>query len=135
MQRNKYLDDLGIPIEVYNHKLRFDKRHFKWWKQRRDYGFDDRETWNLDYELVAWLYSHCMMFKEKAGDVVELEYHKFTYDGKEYTQLEIIDYIIECLGEYLKIGASWKVGSIGEAQEKVIKALHLWAEVWPAMWW
>lgn len=133
MQRNKYLDDLGIPIEEYSRKFSFNKRQFRWWKQRRDYGFDDRETWNLDYEFIEWLYSHCMMYKEKAGDVVNLEFHKVTWDDKEYTQIEIIDFIIESTREYLKESAKWNLSN--ETMKKVQCALHLWAEVLPAMWW
>ena len=59
MQRNKYLDNLGIPMKDYgtNWRPKKDKRIWKWRKQRKDYGFDEVETWALDIVFIEWLYS------------------------------------------------------------------------------
>lgn len=53
------------------------------------------ECWNLDYELVKWLNVHLKVYKNDASRIVDLEYDKFKYKKKEYTQLEIIDRLIE----------------------------------------
>lgn len=45
--------------------MRFDKRHFKWWKQRRTRGFDDRELWNLDYTILKFVYPRLKAFRDK----------------------------------------------------------------------
>ena len=54
-----------------------------------------KECWNLDYELVKWLNEHLKVYKKEAIKVVNLEYYKFEYKRKEYTQLEILNRLIE----------------------------------------
>ena len=54
-----------------------------------------RECWNLDYHLMEWLNEHLKVYKKEANKVVNLEYYKFNFKGKEYTQLQIIDTLIE----------------------------------------
>jgi hypothetical protein len=44
--------------------MRFDKRHFRWWWQRRTQGFDDRELWNLDYTTLKFLYPRLKAFRD-----------------------------------------------------------------------
>ena len=60
-----------------------------------------KECWNLDYELVKWLNEHLKVYKEDASKHIDLEYYKFTYKRKEYTQLEIIDRLVE-ITDYLQ---------------------------------
>ena len=78
-QRNKYLDDLGISIEKYGTNFcdKKDSRWKKWKKERKKYGFDARECWNLDSIFVEWIYSHFMKYKEDCN--VDLTVHKFEY--------------------------------------------------------
>lgn len=135
MQRNKYLDDLGIKQKDYgtNFCNPFDKRQPYWKQEQKLYGFDSRETWNLDHTFIEWLYSHCMMFKERAGIIVELTHPVFEYDGKSFTLLEAVDYIIECTKMYLIEDAFDEKTS--STYKKVQYAVHLWAEILPAMWW
>lgn len=53
------------------------------------------ECWNLDYELIKWLNEHLKVYKEDSSKVVNMEYHKFKYKKEEYTQLQILDRLIE----------------------------------------
>ena len=48
------------------------------------------ETYNVDYELIKWLNEHLKMYLEIAGKKIDLDYHKFNFRGKEYTQRELI---------------------------------------------
>lgn len=75
--------------------LRIIKRNIKYWFQRRTRGWSDDETWNLDYEFIKWINSRFKKYKEKTIGIVDLEYHTFTYKRKKYTQLELIDKVIE----------------------------------------
>lgn len=36
-------------------RLGFDRRHFRWWWQRRTRGFDDRELWSLDATIARFI--------------------------------------------------------------------------------
>lgn len=76
-------------------KLRTLKRNIKYWFQRRTRGWSDDETWNLDYEFIKWINSRFKRYKKLASKNICLTYHNFTYKGKEYTQLELIDKVIE----------------------------------------
>ena len=53
------------------------------------------ECWSLDLSLVEWLNEHLEVFKKEATQIVDLEYNKYTYKKKIYTQLQIIDRLIE----------------------------------------
>lgn len=90
----KYLDDIGVTNrpDTWNKN---DSRQEVWKAQRELYGFDERETWNLNYTFNLWLYERLKMYKEYAD--IDLDYHKFEYEGIEYTQNQMIDMILERL--------------------------------------
>ena len=69
------------------------ERDSKWREQRRIYGFDSRETWNLDYTFFCWLYERLAMFKEV--NCIDLNFHEFNINGKTLTQGECIDKMLE----------------------------------------
>ena len=78
------------------------RRNIKYWFQRRTRGWSDDECWNLDYSFIKWINSRFKKYKEQASKIVDLEYHKFTYKRKKYTQLELIEKIICLTDEYVK---------------------------------
>ena len=133
-QRNKYLDDLGIPIEKYGTNF-LDNRDYRWqsWmKEQKEYGFDARECWNLDITFVEWLYSHLSKYLEDT--IVNTEYHHFEYretdesEPKDVTFGEAIDIIREACKEYLK--------SPEFDREFLPKNIMiLLGDIMPALWW
>ena len=136
MQRCKYLDELGIKIEKYgtNFTDEEDKRSNEWKQQRELYGFDERETWNLNEIFIQWIYTRVKMYKEIS--CVNTEYHKITYQDKEITQGEAIDRILELAKEILQ-------NDFYSTDIKVIEMIYnnsreicdLWKEILPLMWW
>lgn len=134
-QRNKYLDDLGLKPQEYgvNFTWTNDKRKKKWKKQQKKYGFDSRETWNLNYQFAQWLYCRLKMYFKEASKIIDLDYYKFEYQGKTYTQKEAIVKMIKWLKYYLKNVDT--DGNEEKALEKCKKATELWAIVFPTMWW
>ena len=126
MQR-KYLDDLGITnrLDTWNPD---DSRQSQWEEQRKIYGFDERETWSLETAFYFWLYERLKMYLEYS--IVDLNFHKFEYKGKTYTQKQMIDMMIERLEEYLT----------DETDEKSFEKYpneicEIWALVLSAMCW
>ena len=103
MQHNKYLEDLGIPLKDVgaNFSDVNDKREKEWARKQEIYGFDERETWALDRYFIEWLYSHLKMYLERADDVIDLEFYKFKFENKEYTQKEAILFIIDACENFL----------------------------------
>jgi hypothetical protein len=131
MIKNKYLEELGIPTCKYgtNWVSDDDPRQEAWEKQRKECGFDSRECWNLDHTFIEWLYCHLCMYKEDTNDRVNLTFHKFIFEHKEITQEEAIDIIIDACKDYLTKEESEEIFI------KTQKAVHLWAIIFPAMWW
>lgn len=129
---HKYLDELDYynPIEKWGGPD--DKRSPIWEKERELYGFDSRETWDLDYVLYLWLYEHLRMYMARAGEVVDLTYHKFTYKGNEYTQAQLINMMLERLWyRFTEDYDEWN-----EEDAAYVKEIgEIWAVVLPAMWW
>ena len=80
-----------------------------------------------------WLYERLKMFVEIGGQVVDLNFHKFDFKGKEYTQLELINMIIERLEYYFKREDLFV--SSEEEYEPIKEIGEIWALVLPAMWW
>lgn len=124
----KYLDQLGIPLTKQNTNFcdKKDKRWKDWKKQQKEYGFDERETWNLDYMFVEWIYTRFRMFKEIGGETVDLTYHKFKYKDIEITQKEAIDYILIACDQYLTDD------DVHNLPPEIYKLLE---EIMPCMWW
>ena len=134
MSRHKYFED--IENKSFEHPSKWgnlinDTRQKTWYNERRKYGFDSRETWNLNSVFYIWLYEHLMMYKEKASKIVDLECYKFEYKGETLTQIECIDRMIEGCKLYIQDSEPYDK----EIQEKIKSVVEIWAMVLPYMWW
>lgn len=110
--------------------LRIIKRNIKYWFQRRTRGWSDDETWNLNYEFIKWVNSRFKKYKELASKIVDLENHKFTYKRKKYTQLELIDKVIELSDEY--IDSDFLEDKLDQIKNEIFDIFKL---VFWTMWW
>ena len=128
----KYLDDIGEDYS-WVWEPEGSERDELFEKEREIYGFDSRETWSLDYVFYMWLYERLKMYIEYAGEIVNLNFHKFVYKEKEYTQLELINMMIERLESYFKKEDLFV--SSEEEYEPIKEIGEIWALVLPAMWW
>ncbi len=128
----KYLDDLGVPQDCrpdgWNEG---DERQGQWAKEREIYGFDERETWSLDYSFYLWLYERLKMYLEKGGSD---DLHTYKIGKEKLTQQECIDRMID--GCIIRIKDDRYYGGLTkEEKKKVDDVLKIWAVVCPAMWW
>lgn len=128
----KYLDDIGEDYS-WVWEPEGSERDELFEKEHEIYGFDSRETWSLDYVFYMWLYERLKMYIEYAGEIVNLNFHKFVYKEKEYTQLELINMMIERLESYFKKEDLFV--SSEEEYEPIKEIGEIWALVLPAMWW
>lgn len=110
--------------------LKIIKRDIKYWFQRRTRGWSDDETWDLDYEFIKWINSRFKKYKELASKIVDLEYHKFTYKRKKYTQLELIDKVIELSDEY--IDSDFLEDKLDQIKNEIFDIFKL---IFWTMWW
>ena len=127
--KRKYLDDIGVTDrpDLWN---KDDKRQEEWAEERETYGFDERESWNLDLSFRLWLYERLKYFLEVAP--ISLDYHIFEYQGEDYTQEQLINMILE----RLEFSFKPSYNDLDYKQlDYVNEAAHMWALVMPAMWW
>ena len=126
---HKYLDNIGVTNTPWNWRK---EDSFRWRHERQVYGFDSRECWDLDYTFYLWLYERLMKYIEDADPVVDLTWTKIEYNGKTYSQRELIDKMLKRLRAYFN-------DDIDEYDEDDYKWLHeieaIWAVILPAMWW
>lgn len=92
-----------------------------------------RECWNLDYSFCDWLNKHLKVFKRDASKLINLEFHKYEYKGKEITQLEVIDRLIELTDYY--IYTEDYLTDLDIDVEKVDEMLDLFKLVFYDLWW
>ena len=98
-RRNRYLDELGIPRSLYCGNFVREKKFYRL-LQRYRYGSDYRDIFNMEVSFAEWLYSHMRMSKENS--VHDDTMHSVVFDENEYTIEEVVDWIIEKTGAFLK---------------------------------
>ena len=103
------------------------------WSKKKLRKKISRECWNLNYEFIVWLKQHLPVYVEEAGEIVDLEYHKFNYKGKEYTQLQLINRMIE-LVNYLT-GNERYFDFDQVPVEKTEELLEIFTLTFPSLWW
>lgn len=116
--------------------LRIIIRNIKYWFQRRTRGWSDDETWNLNYEFILWLNSRFKKYREQAIKIVNLEYYKFEYKDKIYTQLQVIDRIIE-LTDYIINNDYYEMmwSDVEHLEAMKNEIFDLFKMSFGAMWW
>ena len=137
-QRNKYLEDIGLKPEECgtNFCTKKDDRNKKWKKQREKYGFDSRETWNLNDMFYEWLYSRLSMYIEVASKIVDLSYHTFEYTPTGESEPKIVTQ-----GEAIEIiRAEAKRMILADILDSDYKPFDenimiLFYKILPALWW
>lgn len=98
MRKHYYLDKINIkPFFFDNYK---DRRKKQWKKERKKYGFDERETWSLNFTMIVLLYERLMMYNEV--NCINTDFYKITINDIERTQQEWMDELIRLCELYLK---------------------------------
>lgn len=87
----KYLEDIGYNVNEDD--VAPKERRDLWGKQSKEYGFDVRDTWNLDHTMLVLLYERLKMFNEV--NIIDTEYHTVSYQGKELTLQQVMDKMIK----------------------------------------
>ena len=82
------------------------------------------------------------MYMKVADPVVDLNFHKFEYKSKTYTQRELILKLIDLLKEHLLSEEEWykinkeEIPIFVDRYEKRIKEIcEIWGIILPTMWW
>lgn len=94
--------------------------------------FDERDTFNLEYTLVCWLYERLRFFQE--GTCIDLNFHKFDIDGEELTQAQCIQRMIDDC-KIIMVGNDWDDGEFKKMDAAKDDLLKVLGKVYWAMWW
>lgn len=123
--RRKYLDDIGATDRP---DLWDDCNEHK--EQRKLYGFDGRELFDMQHSFYLWLYERLKMWTE-IDPYIDQSLHEFLYNGKVYNQKELIQMMLYRLDFYLSKDYS---RSNKENFEYVSEVGDMWSIVMPTMW-
>lgn len=107
------------------------KRAIKHFFQRYFRGWDDSECWNLNYTFVLWINSRLKVYLKQADKVVDLEFHKFNHNDQEYTQLELINKMIE-LSDLVINSEDY---SDEEDMENINELIDIFKLTYRSLWW
>jgi len=128
LRKNIYLDELGLSRKGYGGNF-VKENKIKRFIERRKYGFDYRDVFNMDISFAEWLYSHMKMYKEHSvhgGSNIEFE-------GRTYELDEAVDLVIDVTGDYLKLME--RVSDLeGEALENLKMAGRLFLTIMGYCW-
>lgn len=130
---NKYLDEIGYKEYIPE---KDDKRWSKFNREIDERGFPSYEVWDLSETFIAWMYSHLAAYLEDADEFINLNYHKFEFNGESYTERESIEFIMDKYKKYLLLGSH----EMDINKERIIvngvkEATKLLAEILPVLWW
>jgi len=127
----KYLKDLGIlednTPQGWN---KDDSRQERWIKEREIYGFDEKETWSMDFTFKLWLYERLSMYNEVNG--IDTSFHKYEFKGDTITFQECIDRMLDGLKIELTTDEYRRTE---EQKEKVEDVVNIFALCLPSLWW
>lgn len=116
-------------------KLRVLRRDIKHWCQRRIRGWSDDECWNVNWEFIKWTNSRFKQYKKDASKMVDLKFHKFKYKRKEYTQIELIDKVIQLSDYVLEDYWSFDEKETQKRLNAVNEIFDIFKIIYWTMWW
>ncbi|MBU5669599.1 hypothetical protein KQI68_07070 [Peptoniphilus sp. MSJ-1] len=130
-KRRKYLEEVDPKYQSIRDLKVSKKRRKRFKKQRDKYGFDERETWNLDYLMLELIYERLRMYKDVASEIINLDFHKIDYKGQTYTQNQVLNRLIVLSKQALtREEAPFTREIIGEKE-----FWELRSKVFPYFWW
>ena len=103
----------------------------KWRKKKKV----SEECWNLNNELLWWLNEHLKVYLDDANKYVDLEYHTITYKRKTYTQLEVINRLIELTNYLIGADCMGKCVNVKDVTKAKDEMYDLLKQVHFYMWW
>lgn len=125
--QRKYLDELGVTGHGHDVSA-IDPRQCRWQTQRRTYGFDERDTWDLSRTMVELLYERVLAFREFSPD--DLTAASLTWNGVLWPQCDLVEAM---LTKCRRIIISERIDA--SVRHDVSDVWNMWAVLSDAMWW
>jgi hypothetical protein len=116
---------------------RWLRSQLHWWGQRRKLGFDEREIWDLDYSIIAFIYPRLKLFRQ--GNYGGAPLHPTELDGDGYVRSTtteewegILDEMLD--GFRIALDPAGIYPPLGEDMEKLKRSINLLHEWFFALW-
>lgn len=135
MEKSKYLEELGLNSKICDWPSSDDSRYQEYIEYEDKYGVFPPANWNFDEFFARWLYCYLKDYLKDADKVVDLNYYKFNFENYSYTQKEAIEKILNILKTFIIKKDNIDFKTEKKMYENYQKAIHLFAEILPALWW
>lgn len=113
-----------------------DSRRYKWYRQRKKRGFDDRELWSLDHTIAEFVLPRLVRFKETRGGYPGCLQEKGDLAVEKWDAiLDKIIYSMEAI--IVEWNSVFPLDSDGKHidEKKVRQGLSLFAKYFRHLWW
>ncbi len=131
----KYLNALGKKdSDLPWNWNKGDKRQEEWKKERKEYGFDERDTWNLNYSITILVYERLKYYREFAPvemDKIDFS-HTYEVDGEKMAYGTIVDRILKGFESYLGTDDIRFDEDVYKEYQECWKLLGI---IMPSLWW
>lgn len=141
-KKHKYLKEIGVtPIEenfiLHKFSIKDNLRYLKYFKKYKKTGVFPQQTWDMPIALLQWFYEVTSEYVEEASKIVNLNFHKLEYNGKEYTQLELIHLFLNKVKYILVNGDElFLTQEASNNEDTLIQEVYdIWSVLSPHMWW
>lgn len=139
-KKHKYLKEIGVtPIEesfiLHKFSIKDNLRYWKYFKKYKKTGVFPPQTWYMPIALLQWFYEVTSEYIEEASEIVDLNFHKLEYNGKEYTQLELIHLFLDKV-KYILVNEDDILFANEASEDALIQEVYkIWSILSPYMWW
>lgn len=139
-KKHKYLKEIGVtPIEesfiLHKFSIKDNLRDWKYFKKYKKTGVFPPQTWYMPIALLQWFYEVTSEYIEEASEIVDLNFHKLEYNGKEYTQLELIHLFLDKV-KYILVNEDDILFANEASEDALIQEVYkIWSILSPYMWW
>jgi len=119
-----FLED-GMQMPIYGIPME-DERSETYVNQRRERGWDDTDTWNLEYETAKFIYPRLVRYRE-VNNGYPAELTPEVWD-------EYLDDMIYAFAAYARGNWNWYKGEDLDI-DRVERGIQLFADFYHDLWW
>lgn len=116
--------ELGIPNINFSFDVVDDERKIKFKQQRLERGFDDSETWNLDYTIARFIVPRLACYV----DIAE------SHILRSSEQIEKTNKALVALKTIIADGDGNNIDS-KVTDDDIAEGLHCLADIFRSLWW
>lgn len=124
----------GLNLNDFEKEVLGLKRNKQYKKMNKKLGRNEPMYWNYNILFFINMYADLNAFVESSNHV-DMTYHIFIDDeGKQRTQIEMINHILELIRYYHSLLEEFGIDEYGESEEVRDKILENFKIILPSLW-